>query len=86
MWFFFFEFVYIVDYGDGFLYIEPIVLPGITYWIIVDDPFDVLLDSGCYNYNYIEYFSFILIKEISLKVAFFVGSFCGLNMSITVPS
>ena len=47
MWVFFsFEFVYIVDYFVGFLYIDP----SLYYWdeaymIIVNDHFDVFLDS-----------------------------------------
>jgi hypothetical protein len=46
MCFFFFEFVYVVDYIDGFLYIEPSMHPwGEPYLIVVNDQFDVFLDS-----------------------------------------
>jgi hypothetical protein len=42
---FYFEFVYIVDYVDGFLYIEPFLHPwNEAYLIIVNDCFDVFLD------------------------------------------
>jgi hypothetical protein len=40
-----FEFVYIVDYVDGFPYIEPSLHPwDEANWIIVNDHFDVVLD------------------------------------------
>jgi hypothetical protein len=55
MWFFFLEFVYIEDYFDGFPYIEPVLHPwDEAYLIIVNDGFDVFLDSICKNF--IEYF------------------------------
>ena len=50
----FFEFVNIVDYTDGFLYIEPSLHPwNEAYLIMMDDHFDVFLDSVCENF--IEY-------------------------------
>jgi hypothetical protein len=55
MWVFSFEFVYILDYVDGFPYIEPLLQPwDEAYLIMVDGHFDVLLDSICENH--IEYF------------------------------
>jgi len=46
MWFFPSEFVYIVDYVDGFPYIELSLNSWVeAYLIMMDDPFDVLLDS-----------------------------------------
>jgi hypothetical protein len=55
MWFFFFEFVYVVDYIDGFPYIEPSLHPwDEAYFIVVNDRFDVFLDSV--GKNYIENF------------------------------
>jgi hypothetical protein len=55
MCFFFFEFVYILDYIDGFPYIKPSLHPwDEAYLIMVDDFFDVFLDS-VYE-NFIEYF------------------------------
>jgi hypothetical protein len=61
MCFFFFEFVYIVDYVDGFSYIEPSLhLWDEAYLIIVNDYFDVFLDSVCENF--IESFSINIHK------------------------
>jgi hypothetical protein len=52
---FFFEFVYIVDNINGFLYIKPTFHPwDEAYLIMVNDSFDVFLDSVCKNF--IEYF------------------------------
>ena len=43
---FVFEFVYILDYVDGFLYIEPSLHPwDETYLVRMDDCFDVFLDG-----------------------------------------
>ena len=52
---FVFEFVYIVDYVDRFLYIKPSLLPwdGANL-VIMDDHFDMFLDSVCEDF--IEYF------------------------------
>ena len=44
---FVFEFVYILDYVDGFRYIEPSLHPwDETYLVRTDDCFDVFLDSA----------------------------------------
>jgi hypothetical protein len=52
---FVFEFVYIVDYIDGFPYIKPSLHPwNETYLVRMDDCFDVFLDSV--SENFIEYF------------------------------
>jgi hypothetical protein len=46
IWVFFFEFVYIVDYIDGFSYIEPSLHSwDQAYSIMRDDHFDVFLNS-----------------------------------------
>jgi hypothetical protein len=51
---FFFKFVYVVDYIDGFPSIEPSLHPwDEAYWFKVNDCFDVFLDSVCENF--IEY-------------------------------
>jgi hypothetical protein len=48
MWFFSFEFVYIVDCIDEFTCIESSLCPwDEAYMIMVDDGFDVFLDSVC---------------------------------------
>jgi hypothetical protein len=58
---FFFEFVYIVDYVNGFSYIETTLHPcDEAYLIVVNDVFDVFLDSVCKNF--IEYFCFNIHK------------------------
>ena len=55
MSFFVFEFVYILDYIDGFLYIKPSLhLWDEAYLVRMDDCFDVFLDSV--SENFIEYF------------------------------
>jgi hypothetical protein len=55
MWFLFFEFVYVVDYIGGFPYIETSLRPwDEAYLIVVNDHFDVFLDSV--GKNFIEYF------------------------------
>ena len=52
---FVFEFVYIMDYIDGFPYIKPSLHPwNKTYLVRMDDCFDVLLDSV--SENFLEYF------------------------------
>jgi hypothetical protein len=50
-----FQFVYIVDYINRFSYVEPTLYPwDEAYLIVVNDGFDVFLDSVCKNF--IEYF------------------------------
>jgi hypothetical protein len=82
---FVFEFVYILDYGDGFLYIEPSLHPwDKPYLVRMDGCFDVFLDSV--SENFIKDFASILIKEIGLSFSIFVGSFCGLGIREIVGS
>jgi hypothetical protein len=48
---FVFEFVYIVDYVDRFPYFKPSMHPwDKDYLIMMDDHFDVFLDSVCENF------------------------------------
>jgi hypothetical protein len=57
-----FEFVYIVDYINGFSYIKPKLHPwDEAYLIVVNDGFDVFLDSFCKNF--IEYFCIDIHKR-----------------------
>ena len=59
---FFFEFVYVVDFIDGFPYIEPLLHPWVeAYLIMVDDCFDVFLEVGK---NFIEYFASIYLGKL----------------------
>jgi hypothetical protein len=82
---FFFEFVYIVDYIDGFPYIEPYLYHwDEAYLIMMDDHFDVFLDLVCENF--IEYFCIDIHKEIGLKFSYSVGSLCGLGIRVIVAS
>ena len=82
---FVFEFVYILDYVDGFPYIETSLHPwDDTYLVRMDDCFDVFFDSV--SKNFIEDFCIIFINEISLKFSIFVGSFCGLGIRVIVAS
>ena len=65
--FFFFEFVYIVDYVDGVLYIELCLhsCDG-TYYIFMVDCFDMCLDSVWENF--IEYFCIDIHKGNCLSL------------------
>jgi hypothetical protein len=74
-----------VDYIDGFPYIKLSQHPwDEAYLIMMGDRFDVFLDWVCENF--IEYFCLIFVREIDLKFSFFVGSLCGLGISITGDS
>ena len=58
---FVFEFVYIMDYVDVFPYIIPSLhLWDEAYLVMMDDRFDVFLDSVCKNF--IEYFCIYIHK------------------------
>jgi hypothetical protein len=57
---FVFDFVYIMDYVDGFPYIKPYLRHwNKTYLVRMDDCFNVLLD---FSQNFIEYFSINIHK------------------------
>jgi hypothetical protein len=48
---FVFEFVYTVDYVDGFPYIKPSLHPwDEAYLVMMDDHFNVFLDSVCEDF------------------------------------
>jgi hypothetical protein len=82
--FFVFEFVYIMDYIDGFLYIKPSLYPwNKTYLVRMDDFFNVFLGSVSENFTI---FASIFIREIGLKNSIFVGSFGGLGIRVIVAS
>ena len=47
MWFFVFEFVYIMDYIDGFSYIKPFLHPwNKTYLVRMDDAHQLLIGGS----------------------------------------
>ena len=85
----FIEFVYIVDYIDGFPYIEPSSLHpwDEVYLTVVNDHFDMFLDLFFFFLRILLIvFASIIIKGISLKFSFFVGSLCGLGIRVIVSS
>jgi hypothetical protein len=51
---------------------------------MMDDHFDVFLDTVCSNF--IEYFASIFIWEIGLKFSFFAGSLYSLGIIVIVAS
>ena len=82
---FVFEFVYIADYVDGFQYSKPSLYPwDEAYLIMMDDCFDVFLDSV--SENFLRIFASIFLREIGLKFSIFVGSLCGLGIRVIVAS
>jgi hypothetical protein len=79
-----FEFVYRVDHVDGLLYIKASMSPcDEVYLIMVNDHFDMFLDSV---WIFFSIFALVHIREIGLKFSFFVGSFCGIDISVTMVS
>ena len=81
----FFEFVYMVYYIEGCLYIKPSLHPGDDiYLIMMNDRFDVFLDLVCKDF--VEYFLSMSISEIGLKFSFLLGSLCSLGTRIIVAS
>ena len=82
---FVFEFVYIVDYVDGFPYIKPSLHPwNETYLVRMVDCFDVFLDSV--SENCIEDLCIDIHKGNYSEVLYFVVSFCGLGIRVIVAS
>ena len=82
---FVFQFVYTVDYIDGFPYIKPPLHPWVeAYLFMLDDCFDVFLDP--FGRILLSIFESIFIREIVLKFSFFVGSLCGLGIRVIVAS
>ena len=82
---FFIEFIYVVEFINGFLYIKPTLhLWDEACLIMVNDGFVVLLDSVCKNF--IEYFCIDIPKRDWSEVLFF-GSVlgpkeCGLGIRV----
>jgi hypothetical protein len=82
---FFFEFVYIVDFVDGFPYTKPSLHPwNEVYLIMMDDCFDVFLDLV--SENFIEYFCIDIHKGNWSEFLFLLGSLCGLGISVIMAS
>jgi hypothetical protein len=75
----------IVDYIDGFLYIEPSLHPwDEAYLIMIDNLFEFFLGSVCKNFT--EYFCNDTHKGNWSEVLFFVGSLCGLGIRVIEAS
>jgi hypothetical protein len=79
---FIFEFVYIVDYIDGFPYIKPSLNPYLVtenYLVRIDDCFDMIV-LMCSSIRLarllLSIFASIFIREIGPRFSIFVGSFC----------
>lgn len=71
------QFVYVVDYLDGFSYIEPSLhLWDVNYMIVMNDNSSILLSI----------LASMFIREVGLKFSFFVESLCGLAIKVIVPS
>ena len=82
---FVFEFVYILDYVDGFPYIEPFLHPwDETYLVRMDDCFDVFLDSV--SKNFIEDFCIDIHKGNWSEVLFLCWVLFGLGIRVIVAS
>jgi hypothetical protein len=78
-------FVYIVEYIDGFPYVKPSLHPwDEAYLIMMDDHFDVFLDS--FWEDFLSIFASIFIREIGLKFSFCVELLCGLGIRVIVAS
>jgi hypothetical protein len=82
---FVFEFVLVVDYADGFPYIEPSLHPwDEAYLVMMDDHFGVFW-IRCARIL-LSIVASIFVTEIGLKFSFFVESFCGLGIRVIVAS
>ena len=82
MWFFFFEFVYIVDYVSEFLYIKPTLhsrmKPTWSWWMMCSWIWFARI--------LLSIMTSIFISEIGLKFSFLVESLCGLGIKVIVAS
>jgi hypothetical protein len=77
---FFFEFVYIVDYIDGFPYIEPSLPPwDDVYLIMMNDHFNEFLDSVCKDF--IAYFCIDIHMENWSDILFLCWVFVWFKVS-----
>ena len=80
-----FNYFYVVDYIDGFPYVEPSLHPwDEAYMILVNYSFGAFLDSV--GHNFVEYFCIDVHEEIGLKFSFLVWCLSGLCISIMVAS
>jgi hypothetical protein len=74
-----------VYYVNGFSYIKPTFYPwDEAYLIVVNNGFDVFLDSVCKNFMSI--LALISISEIGMKLYFLVGFLCGKVLRVIMTS
>ena len=82
---FVFEFVYILDYVDGFPYIKPSLHPWNEAYLIM--MMIILMCSWIQLARILlSIFASIFIREIGLEFSIFVGSFYGLGIRVIVAS
>ena len=83
--FFFFEFVYILDYIDGFPYIKPSLHPWDEAYLVMI--MTILMCSwNQFVRILLNIFASIFVREIGPKFSFFVLSLCGLGIRVIVAS
>jgi hypothetical protein len=74
-----------VDYLNGFSYIKPTLYPcDEAYLIMVNDGFDLFLDSVCKNFTV--YFCIDIHKRDWSEVLFLVESLGGLGVRVIVDA
>ena len=82
---FVFEFVYILDYVEGFCILNHPCIPGMkptwSGWMIV-----LMCSWIQLARTLLRIFASIFIREIGLKFSIFVGSFCGLGIRVILAS
>ena len=77
--------VYVVNYVYRLAYVEPALHPwDEAYLIMMDKPFDVLLQSVCQYL--LEIFASMFIMDIDLKFSFLVESLPGFGIRMTLVS
>jgi hypothetical protein len=82
--FFFFQFVYMMNYIDRFSYIKPYLHPsGGAHLMMVDElTFDLFFATFCELF--LDYFLINFIMEICLKFSFTVKCLCCLVITVTI--
>jgi hypothetical protein len=80
-----FEFVYIVYYVDGFLYIKRPLHPwDEAYFLMMDDR--LMCSWTLFARILLSIFTSIFITEIGLTFSFLVGTLCGLGIRVNVAA
>ena len=85
IWFFSFQFIYMMDYIDRFVHVEPALhLWDEAHLIIMDNFSNVFLDSVCQDL--LRIFASMFMSEIGLYFSSLVVSLCGFGIRVTVAS